>query len=417
MTAPAPAAGAVPPWLDRVATPLAVVSVDGLTVVAANAPGRRLLAVAGAAPWRTEAVIGAAAAAMLGAHLRAGPLGGPDDWLVMRCETAAGACRVGLSVKRCDAGWLATLFAHSDVPDADAPGAADIAWQQNLLALANWLPVGIEIYDADLREQFANTNSHRVFDYGGAYFGHHDDWWELGFPDPVARVAAYDEWRAKVAAARARPGLVQESEWQVRCSDGADRCFQFRYRFLDGVYVVVFWDVTERRHIEAELQRRAATDGLTGLPNRRHLIDTARALLRTPPLALLMVDLDHFKAINDRFGHAVGDQVLQAAAVRCRRVLRGSDVIARIGGEEFAVVLPGTAGPTAVGIAERLREVIGGTPHVIGDRRIDLTASVGGTLVGPADTDIDAVLQRADRALYTAKAGGRDRVVFLDDPS
>jgi diguanylate cyclase (GGDEF)-like protein len=408
----APAAGGAPPWLDRVAVPLAVFSADGLMLVATNAPGRRLLAADGAGPRRVEAVIGADAALVLQAHLRAAPVGGPDDWLVMRCETAAGARRLAVSVKRCDAGWLATLFDHFDVPDADAPGVGDLAWQQNLSALANWLPIGIEIYDADFRELFANAHSHRVFDYGGAYFGHHDDWWELGFPDPVARATAYEEWQEKVRQARARPGQVQQSEWQVRCSDGTDRCLQFRYRFLDDFYVVVFWDVTQQRQIEAELQRHAGTDILTGLPNRRRLIEIARTMMQAPPLALLMVDLDHFKAINDRFGHAVGDQALQAAAERCRRMLRDSDVIARVGGEEFAVLLPGTEHATAAAVAERLREAVGCAPLVIGDRQIDLTASIGATLVGPAETELDAVLHRADRALYAAKAGGRNRVEF-----
>jgi diguanylate cyclase (GGDEF)-like protein len=415
--APGPATGGAPPWLDRIAVPLAVFSADGLMLVAANPPGRRLLAADGAAPWRVEALIGAGAAFALQAHVRAEPVGGPDEWLVMRCETAAGACRLAVSVKRCEAGWLATLFDHFELPDVDAPAVGDLVWQQNLSALANWLPVGIEIYDGDFRELFANTHSRRVFDYGGGYFGHHDDWWELGFPDPVARAAAYEEWREKVAAARARPGLVSESEWSVRCSDGADRCIHFRYRFLDGFYVAVFWDVTEQRHIEAELHRRAATDGLTGLPNRRHLVETARTLMRSPPLALLMLDLDHFKAINDRFGHAVGDQALQAAAERCRRMLRDSDVIARVGGEEFAVLLPGTGRAIAAAVAERLREAIGRTPLLVGDGRIDLTVSVGGTLVEPADTDLDAVLHRADQALYAAKAGGRDRIVFSDELS
>jgi diguanylate cyclase (GGDEF)-like protein len=334
----------------------------------------------------------------------------------MRCETAAGARRLAISVRRCEAGWLATLFDHTGVPDADAPAAGDLAWQQNLAALANWLPVGIEIYDEDFLELFANTHSHRMFDYGGHYFGHHDDWWDLGFPDRVARAAAYEEWLEKVTAARATPGLVESSEWRVRCSDGRDRTVQFRYRFLDRFYVVVFWDVTEQRLIEAELHRRAGTDMLTGLPNRRKLIETADTLMRTPPLGLLMLDLDHFKSINDRFGHAVGDQALQAAAERCRRVLRGSDIIARVGGEEFAVLLPGTGRATAAAVAERLREAVARTPLAVGEDRIDLTASVGGTIVGAADGDLDAVLQRADRALYAAKAAGRNRVVFSDAP-
>jgi diguanylate cyclase (GGDEF)-like protein len=416
VTGPVAGDGGVPAWLDRVAVALALLSADGAHVLAANPAGRRLIAADGAGPWATDALLGAAAARALAAHLGAEPTGGPDDWLVVRCDTAAGARRLAVSARRCAAGWMATVCDHPHVPDADAPRAGRLAWQENLTALANWLPVGIEIYDADLVELFANAHSHRMFDYGGNYFGHHDDWWELGFPDPVARAAAREEWLGKVAAARRLPGMVQQSEWRVHCRDGCDRTVQFRYRFLDGFYVVVFWDVSEQRRIEAELLLRAGTDMLTGLPNRRRLLETARHLMRTPPFGLLMLDLDHFKAINDRFGHAVGDQALQAAADRCRRVLRDSDIIARVGGEEFAVLLPGTELETAASVAERLRAAVAHAPLLVGNQRLDLTASIGGTVVGAADGDLDDVLQRADRALYAAKAAGRNRSVFAEVP-
>ena len=412
-----PEAAKLPGWIARIAAPVAIFDPDGAYCLATNAAGRRLLALADAAapPWRLDALVGAPAAESLAIHLRAEPVGGPDDWLALRCETAAGARQIAVSLKRAGAVWVATL--EDRTPVARATGE-EPSWRDNLAAIANWLPVGIEIYDGRFNELFANTQSHRVFDYGERYFGSHDDWWDLGFPDPATRAATWQEWLEKVGEARRHPGRVQESEWSVRCSDGLDRTMLFRYLFLGDDYVVTFWDVTEQRQLEAELRRLAGTDALTGLLNRRAFLERAAEVPKrtTEPPALLMLDLDHFKAVNDRFGHAVGDRALQAVAERWRRLLRDSDVIARVGGEEFAVLLPGTGQATAAAVAERLREAVGDTPLAIGGHSLALTASIGAAVAEPADHDFDAVLQRADRALYAAKAGGRNRVVFAGGP-
>jgi diguanylate cyclase (GGDEF)-like protein len=404
----------LPAWITRVAAPLAILDADGSAVLAANEAGRRLLVAphATAAPWRLDGLVGGVAANSLAVHLRADPVGGPDDWLALRCETAAGVRHVAVSLRRTGDVWMATL---EDRTPAARPVDEDLSWRENLGAIANWLPVGIEIYDGEFHELFANTHSHRVFDYGEQYFGRHDDWWELGFPDPSARTAAVAEWRAKVEDARAHAGAVQESEWTVRCSDGRDRTMLFRYRFLGPYYVVIFWDVSEQRQLEAELRRLAGTDALTGLPNRRSFMEAAAqaAARQSEPLALLMLDLDHFKTINDRYGHAVGDRVLQVTAERCRQALRDGDVIARIGGEEFAVLLPATGLDGARLVADRLHRIIGHAPFVLGNHVIELRASVGGALA-PVDAGVDALLDRADRALYGAKSTGRDRVVFAD---
>ncbi len=411
-------AAMLPAWIERVRAPLALLAADGSAVLAANAAAQRLLAVpeAPTAPWRVDRLVGTAAADALAVHLRAEPAGGPDDWLALRCETTAGDRQIAFGLKSAGDVWMATLQDRTPVA---AGSHVDGSWRRNLAAIANWLPVGIEIYDSRFNELFANTRSHRVFDYGERYFGRHDDWWELGFADPATRAAAFAEWSEKVEDARRHPGTVKESEWTVRCSDGRDRSMQFRYRFLGDYYVVTFWDVTEQRQLEAELRRLARTDALTGLPNRRSFMETAAAVATRPiePLALLMLDLDHFKTINDRFGHAVGDQALQAVTERCRDMLRDSDVIARVGGEEFAVLMPGTGRAAAVAVAERLREAVGRSRLPIGDGRVAITTSIGGTVAEPADTGVDVVLQRADRALYAAKAAGRNRVVFSDGPA
>ena len=404
-------------WLGGLSVPLAVLSQDGRQILAANAAARRLLALpAGVrsdtgAPWWLFSVIGRDATVAVRQHLRADPVGGPDDWLALRFRTTAGPRLIAFSLRRLpEGGWLATL---KDRTPAGLHEGSRITWGENIEALANWLPVGVEIYDRDLRELFSNTHSYRVFDYAGTYFGHHSDWWALGFTDPAARAAAMAEWQAKVEVARRQEGAVQVSEWTVRCSDGSDRTMQFRYRFLGDYYIVVFWDVTEQRQLEAELRRSAATDALTGLPNRRAFMQAATRVGAAPgdPRALLLLDLDHFKSINDRFGHAVGDRALQETAGRCRRVLRDDDQIARIGGEEFAVLLPSTSLDGARMVADRLHDAIRRAPYALDPHRLEVRACVGGAYA-TAETGIDVLFERADRALYAAKSRGRDRVVF-----
>lgn len=170
-----------------------------------------------------------------------------------------------------------------------------------------------------------------------------------------------------------------------------------------------------------ELRRMAASDPLTGLPNRRRLMerggDEARRAHRyRRPLAALVVDLDHFKAINDAFGHAAGDAALIEAAKVCRAALRDVDMFARLGGEEFVAVLPETGPAEAAAAAERLRAAISQAPldALAAGRR--LTASVGVACLRDGES-FDFLLGRADEAMYRAKKAGRNQVcVAENDP-
>jgi diguanylate cyclase (GGDEF)-like protein len=165
---------------------------------------------------------------------------------------------------------------------------------------------------------------------------------------------------------------------------------------------------------------RAATDGLTGLPNKRAVTDAmkrlfAQASTTTSPLALLLIDLDHFKQINDRWGHPVGDQVLANVGAVLRGVLRAGDFAGRNGGEEFAVLLPDTQIPAALEIAERIRAAIAGISLSGAD--VSVTASLG--VVGFPDhaTALGRLERLADAALYIAKREGRNRVELADPAS
>ncbi|GAA1032905.1 hypothetical protein GCM10009557_32910 [Virgisporangium ochraceum] len=164
----------------------------------------------------------------------------------------------------------------------------------------------------------------------------------------------------------------------------------------------------------ATVERLANTDQLTGLANRRQFHDRWHRVLAgsTGPTALLYVDLDGFKPVNDTLGHAAGDAVLVAAADRMRTNVRADTFIARIGGDEFAVVLPDVAGDDAHSVARRIVEVLA-EPFTVHDGEAVIGASVG-VVVADAGDDPDVVLRRADAAMYAAKARGRGRVGVVD---
>jgi len=172
----------------------------------------------------------------------------------------------------------------------------------------------------------------------------------------------------------------------------------------------------------ADLQRLSRHDGLTGLLNRRALEEALAAQVRRSRrsgevFCVLMLDADHFKSINDRFGHAVGDLALKHLSALLRGHMREIDRLARFGGEEFVVLLPGLALADALPVAERLRQAIAAAPLPHGDALMPLSVSIGIAEWGGARDDPSRLLVRADAALYQAKQGGRDRVAsVLADP-
>jgi len=172
----------------------------------------------------------------------------------------------------------------------------------------------------------------------------------------------------------------------------------------------------ELEEAQVELQQMATTDALTGVMNRRKFFadgesEIRRAARLGSPFVLAMFDLDHFKGVNDRHGHAAGDGILKHVTDICRKNLRQIDTIGRIGGEEFVIIMPGAELSGAMIMAERLRQTIGATPLNWEGTPISITVSIGVAEYSPADRDIEQLLQRADTAMYQAKSAGRNRVV------
>lgn len=189
-------------------------------------------------------------------------------------------------------------------------------------------------------------------------------------------------------------------------------------RDADGVithFACIERDLTRYKKIERQLANMALFDSLTGTLNRPAFYqhaekEFARSKRYYRPLSVIMLDIDHFKSVNDKYGHHGGDQVLQIFAEACQEVIRNTDLMGRVGGEEFAMLLPDTPMKAAFNLAERLRERITKYPYLAGDMLIEITASLGVAELHSDDGDFKTLLQRADEALYNAKHAGRNRV-------
>jgi diguanylate cyclase (GGDEF)-like protein/PAS domain S-box-containing protein len=243
----------------------------------------------------------------------------------------------------------------------------------------------------------------------------------------------YRAWTSRVhpedlAEAEATLGTLRTTggdwyhEFRIVLPDGGARHIQAAARAhkdASGQVISIIGinqDITEKRLAEQELKRLATRDSLTGLFSRGHFmelgtraIDHARRY--DEPISVIMFDADRFKAVNDTYGHDAGDEVLRAIAAAAARTLRDVDVLGRIGGEEFAAVLPQANAGQAMGVAERLRAEIAAQRIDIGsDAPISVTVSIGVCSTDPGSTDLDDMLKAADTALYAAKQNGRNRV-------
>lgn len=190
---------------------------------------------------------------------------------------------------------------------------------------------------------------------------------------------------------------------------------------MAGVTLTVLMILLTNERINQKLLEQATRDPLTGAMNRRAFIDASNPYLASlhreaNHLAVVVLDIDHFKRINDRYGHSLGDQVLQEFVVLMRATLRDSDLFARYGGEEFVILLHNTNHDQAMQVMQRLRETYAAKTLHVGDDLISVTFSAGiCCATGPVQVNLETMLEAADRAMYRAKEAGRNRVEFCPD--
>lgn len=239
--------------------------------------------------------------------------------------------------------------------------------------------------------------------------------WELGLFENIALAKA-------VAEELKQLGHVRYENMPLRTKDGRVIEVEFvcsGYRSNGEVFAQCnIRDISTRMARHDKVVREANTDFLTGLANRKHFEsrlqdEYKRSMRYGHVLSLLMLDIDHFKDINDKHGHATGDAVLKAFAGECLVQLRNVDIVGRIGGEEFCILLPETDGETAQDIGERLRSAIAALQVPVGlasNEAVRLTVSIGVATLERDDQTIQSLLARADARLYEAKQGGRNCV-------
>jgi diguanylate cyclase (GGDEF)-like protein/PAS domain S-box-containing protein len=281
--------------------------------------------------------------------------------------------------------------------------------EANLRALIDFSPVAMVLTRvADSKVLLGNRQAAAMFDVPAG---------ETDGRDPPSHwVSAGD--RQRYLELVARQGRVDGFEAEMQTSGGrrfwASLSGQ-RLRFAgQEALLAAIVDVTAQKRARDDLFEQATHDALTGVFNRRHVEDVLgkeveRAERHARPLAVAILDADHFKLINDTHGHQTGDEVLRAISDRCRRTLRANDVLGRYGGEEFVIVFPETRLDEAGAVAERLRAAVADWPVEVGGDAVGVTVSIGLAAHAPGQGR-DALLQRADAALYAAKQEGRNLV-------
>ncbi|WP_404299681.1 EAL domain-containing protein [Alicycliphilus denitrificans] len=297
--------------------------------------------------------------------------------------------------------------------------------EQRLLSILNHMPVGVNLVQ-DRAIVFRNDSHVQICGYGAREAPDVDSWWRLAMPDAAQRLHTREAWRAACTAARDDAnGAIRPLECVITSQSGQQRTVELSGVMLQDSHIVTMVDLSQRRQAEQEVNYLANNDPLTGLPNRRLLLDRLQQALAVSARhqqcgAVLMLDLDHFKQINETQGHDMGDRLLQDVAARLRRCIPEDDTLARHGGDEFVVVLkdlganPQEAAAHAEAVGQQLLVAMR-EPFAIGGGELrHSTLSVGITIFQGLRESPDELLKRSDMAMYEAKAAGRNALRFFD---
>ena len=312
-------------------------------------------------------------------------------------------------------GWVLRLVPEHDV---EAIAAGLLVSHERFRALADKAPIAIFSSDSGVRLSYVNDVFAEVCSESPE---------RLVGTGWLSSVHAADRPQVLDAMTAVLSGIPQELPLRVVRPDGEVRSLRARVVPVssarrDAGFVGTLEDVTERQEWEATLAYQASHDPLTGLLNRRRLLELLGEQLALPSRdddqpALLFLDLDDFKQINDSLGHDAGDRLLLEVAERLRQAVREGDVVSRFGGDEFAVLCHGVLDEEAASdVARRLLAAVT-LPVILGSRPVHVSGSLGVVLAGPAYVDPEDVLRDADVAMYQAKAAGKDCWALFDEPA
>jgi diguanylate cyclase (GGDEF)-like protein len=276
---------------------------------------------------------------------------------------------------------------------------------------------GVLLLDSDLRVQFLNQKLRDYWGISQEDAARHPTYADLiaNLPRPGAYPVATNQVESFLASRVEEVRSATPATRDLKIADG--RTIRLRCSVTaSGGRMLTYCDVTDLIRNAEILEKLATTDAMTGLFNRRHFLTMAEAEWSRfqryqRPLSVLAIDIDHFKSVNDRYGHAVGDEAIVSVADACQQGRRASDIVGRFGGEEFVLLLPETDQVQAMIVAERLREAV--AAHVLHVHKVQfrLTISLGVAQATLSMSGIDALLRAADEALYQAKDAGRNRAV------
>ncbi|MFC3231486.1 diguanylate cyclase domain-containing protein [Marinibaculum pumilum] len=284
-----------------------------------------------------------------------------------------------------------------------------------LQAVVEAMPVAMSWASLEnARILFMNAKFRDLFGYDLGDFETVQDWVDGAYPVAAQRDRATATWIDTFGRCALQPREIAPVEVDVRCRNGRIRTVIHGGALVPeaGLAVATFVDISERKRDEQLIRHLAEADPLTGLHNRRafevhlaHAVTEAR--LAGQPMHLLVLDLDHFKAVNDRLGHQNGDLLLKTAGARIAASVRSSDPVARFGGDEFGVILMGSATREQVGqICRKITDAMA-APVLLAGEQITIGVSIGAARFPDDAADQDALFEAADRALYRVKRGGR----------
>jgi diguanylate cyclase (GGDEF)-like protein len=281
---------------------------------------------------------------------------------------------------------------------------------------------GVVLLDADLNAQFMNKKMRTFWGVTDEQAASHPPYASLIANGPSARDRGMtqDELEAFLAGRVAAVRSASEPLRDLKTTDGRHIRAHCDITQNDG-RMLTYCDVTDLVRNAEQLKRHATIDSMTGLFNRRHFLDQAdaewsRFQRYQRPLSMLMVDIDHFKQVNDRYGHAVGDETIVAVAGACAKGKRQSDIVGRLGGEEFAILLPETDLAQSTIVADRLCKAIAGHVMMAHKAEFKVTASIGIAAASVGMSGLDVLMRAADQALFQAKAQGRNCAVQWSPP-